>query len=76
MFILYADSLLKGTDQMEHIINKIEELRKEMIETAQRKSLNHPDVCKISQHLDFYINEYIKMTSAADHSPSFLNECM
>ncbi|WP_047152325.1 aspartyl-phosphate phosphatase Spo0E family protein [Aneurinibacillus tyrosinisolvens] len=61
---------------MEHIINKIEELRKEMIETARGKSLTHPDVCKVSRHLDFYINEYIKMTNAADHSSSFFKECM
>ncbi|MFT9848789.1 Spo0E family sporulation regulatory protein-aspartic acid phosphatase [Aneurinibacillus sp. REN35] len=46
---------------MEELLIKIEELRALMIQTAEAKSLHDPEVCRISQRLDNYINDYLKL---------------
>ncbi|GED14745.1 aspartyl-phosphate phosphatase Spo0E family protein [Aneurinibacillus migulanus] len=45
---------------MEELLRKIEELRRQMLQTAEERSLADPEVCRISQRLDHYINEYLK----------------
>lgn len=46
---------------MEELLAKIEELRALMIRTAETRTLSDPEVCRISQMLDHYMNDYIRL---------------
>jgi hypothetical protein len=59
---------------MEELVAKIEELRQQMIQLAEEKSLTDPEVCKISQHLDIYINEYIKLSRRSHGECRFIQQ--
>ena len=48
------------------LIDKIEYLRKQMIETGLKHGLNSPATIKISQELDTLLVSYIKEKSSKD----------
>jgi len=49
------------------LINKIEELRREMTDVALKKGINSAESISLSQELDALLNEFEKFKRHCDH---------
>ncbi|QOY35084.1 aspartyl-phosphate phosphatase Spo0E family protein [Anaerobacillus isosaccharinicus] len=51
-----------------NLLNSIERLRAELIQSGIEKGLTHPSTIDLSQQLDILLNEYKEMMTTVDYS--------